>query len=103
MRIVSVARSTGGMEALIPVGCSNFADIPADLMLVIDHSLRILNWQENLMDDEMPPKWMWHLDSELETHFAVIKEKRKSPSSPRSSDDTPDDWEENAYAARFKD
>lgn len=102
MRIVSVAKSTGGMGALLPAECSTFSDIPADLMLAIDHSLRILSWQENLMEDEMPPKWMWHLDSELQTHFEILKEKRSAPVSGSSSDQ-PSDWEDNAYAARFKD
>ena len=104
MRIVSVASSTGGMEMLLPEGCGTIANMPADLMLVIDHSLRILNWQENLLEDEMPAKWMWHLDSELETHFAIVKENRnKKSTSSSSTDEMPDDWEENSYAARFKD
>ena len=102
MRMVSVARSTGGMALLLPVDCSTVAEMPADLMLAIDHSIRLLNWQENLLDDEMPAKWMWHLDSELETHFAMIKEKRKSPHSGQT-EDIPSEWEENSFAARFKD
>lgn len=25
----------------------------------------ILDWKENLTEEEMPPSWMWHLDEEL--------------------------------------
>jgi hypothetical protein len=74
-------------------------------MLTIDHALRILSWQENLAEDEMPEHWKWHLDHELDTHFKIMKQKREekysSGSSSQSSSD-PADWEENAYAARFK-
>lgn len=39
------------------------------------------------MGDEMPPRWMWHLDEELEVWFEEIDEKRKQKYSTNSSDD----------------
>lgn len=95
-----MARSTGGLTVMLPVGCT-IETIPADLMTSLDHALRILNWQENLMDDEMPERWKWHLDSEIETHFKLIKDKR-TYSSGSSDSSSEDDWDENAYSARFK-
>jgi hypothetical protein len=84
---------------LLPKDCT-IETLPADLMTAIDHALRILYWQENLIDDEMPDKWKWHLDSELETHFKVIKDKRNSGKGSSSSSEE-EEWEDNAYSARF--
>jgi len=63
--------------------------MPADLMIAIEHAHRILDWQENLTKDEIPPQWMWHLDKELESHWEMVEEKRKDKSggSGSSSDD----------------
>ena len=63
---------------MLPRGVSCIEDVPADLALAIDHGHKILNWQENLMSEEMPPKWMWHLDWELEKWFEEVEISRKS-------------------------
>jgi len=52
-------------------------DIPYDLMSAIEHANRIIDWQENLTGDEIPPTWMWHLSSELETHFGEVERRRE--------------------------
>lgn len=52
--------------------------LPADLASAISHAFLILNWQENLPEDEMPPRWMWHLDWELEQWFEEVDLARKS-------------------------
>ncbi len=73
---------------------------------MLDYSLRILSWQENLSSDEMPPVWMWPLDWEIEKHFTVIESKRKAKYGTSSNDEQNLDdeaWEDNVYAARFKD
>lgn len=44
---------------------------------MIDHALKILNWQENLTSDEMPPQWMWAHDDELNFHFDEVERRRK--------------------------
>lgn len=44
--------------------------------MAIEHANTVLDWQENLTDDEMPPEWMWHLDSELSSWFDEVKRKR---------------------------
>lgn len=38
----------------------------------------ILNWHENLIEAEIPPRWMWELDEELADHFDRIRADRDS-------------------------
>lgn len=84
--------------------------VPHDIHSAVEHALRVLSWQENLVDDEMPPRWMWHLDWELETHFIKVEKIREQKyggsggtSSSSSSDEGDPVWDDNVYAARFKD
>lgn len=90
---------------MLPSGC-NIETIPADLMLCIDHATRILGWQENLSEDEMPDHWKWHLDWEIEEHFKQVKIQREAKyGSSSSSDESYSDedlFEENAYSPRKK-
>lgn len=41
------------------------------------------------MDEEMPPKWMWHLEDELEFWFEDVDMKRKAKN---GGDDSGDEW-----------
>jgi hypothetical protein len=45
-------------------------------MTAINHAIVILSWYEHLPSDEMPPRWMWHLNDELEQHFDMVKANR---------------------------
>jgi hypothetical protein len=88
---------------MFPEG-TNVESIPADLMTAIDHALLILNWRENAMEqDDIPPKWMWHLDWEIKEHFEQVEIRRKAKfgNNGDSSEEAEDEWEDNAYAARF--
>lgn len=38
--------------------------------------MSILTWHENLPKDEIPPRWMWGLDHELERWWAEVDQKR---------------------------
>lgn len=69
-------------------------------MLALQHALMIISFQENLSSDEMPPRWMWALDWEIETHLEVIKAKRDSNYKGRSDDD--DDEPENLLFAEME-
>jgi hypothetical protein len=51
------------------------------------HVDRILNWQENLASEEMPPAWMWSLDDDLEDWFDRVKADRDEKYGRNSSDD----------------
>jgi hypothetical protein len=50
--------------------------------------MTILGWYENLPQEDMPPRWMWHLNDDLERHFEKMKAKRSSGS--RDNDD--EEW-----------
>jgi hypothetical protein len=45
--------------------------------MALEQAYRITNWQENLGKDEMPPKWMWHLEWELTAWFEEIERLRE--------------------------
>lgn len=51
--------------------------MPADLLHAIEHANRVLDWQENLSTEEMPPEWMWTLDEEVVTWMEQVNEDRK--------------------------
>jgi len=36
-------------------------------------------WQENLPSKEIPPRWMWALDDELNRHFEWVRKQRDDP------------------------
>lgn len=48
--------------------------------MAVSHALTIINWQENLITDEMPPEWMWPLNEELDDWFAEVKRARDDDS-----------------------
>lgn len=57
--------------------------------MAIEHAQRILHWQENLPQEEMPPQWMWVVDEELEEWFEEVDRKRKERfGTPDSSDES---------------
>ena len=60
------------------------------------HANMIISWEENLAEDEIPPRWMWHLPWDLKTHMekVVADRKAKYESKPNSdgSDNAPA-WE----------
>jgi hypothetical protein len=49
---------------------------------------------------------MWPLDWEIDKHFDLVDSRRKAKYGTSSNDEYNDDedaWEDNVYAARFKD
>ena len=58
-------------------------------MNAVAHAMTILGWFEHLTEDDLPPEWMWHLTEELEDHFEMVKERRKSGASSRDDDERP--------------
>lgn len=63
-------------------------------MFAISHATTILAWQENLLEDEMPPEWMWSLDEDLAEWFKDVAERRRErfggTGSPEKLEDAPD-------------
>lgn len=103
--MAATTKQTGSGHLMWPEG-KNVETISNDLFLVIEHSLRIISWQENLPSDECPPAWMWHLDWELETWFDKIKKDRENKYGTSSSSSNDDNsgamFEENVYFERMK-
>lgn len=52
--------------------------MPAELIDAISRAQSIIYWQENVVSKDMPPKWMWTLDEELNRHFERIRDKSGS-------------------------
>lgn len=52
----------------------------------IQHAQTVVNWQENLLEEDTPPEWMWPLDFELEAWFDDVKRRRESRSDQRNDD-----------------
>lgn len=55
-------------------------------MDAIAHANMIIGWYENLMEDEIPPMWMWHLPDELDRHFTDVRANRKAGTQPTDDD-----------------
>lgn len=51
--------------------------------------MRVLTWQENLTNEEMPPQWMWPFDEELEVWFEEVDRQRKNRFGSSDDDDEP--------------
>lgn len=77
-------------------------EVPWELSVAASHAYRILFWQENLTDDEMPEQWKWPFEDELALHFERVQRMRDEKYGRTSSDDdggTP--MMQNEYAERF--
>jgi len=97
-----IGKRGGAGAAILPMDVTSVEDIPADLTLVIDHGYKIISWQENLTEEEMPPRWMWHLDWELEKWFEEIDALRKSKYAVDDREDTLMDQNEDPEVRKMK-
>ena len=105
--MVSVGGAIG--SEILPEGFT-LQNMPNDLFTAIEQATRVISWQENLTSDECPPRWMWHLDWELETWFEKIKIERErkygskgpKPGDPDYNDEGDAMFEENVYFERLK-
>lgn len=95
--MVQAVRSGGSQDFLFPLGVDRIEEVPADLILAIEHAHRVLSWRENLSGDEMPPAWMWHIESELDSWFESVEEKRKD-GHPGGDDDEGSAGVQNEFA-----
>lgn len=74
-------------------------DVPIDLTRAVEHAFKILDWHENLLSEEIPPQWMWHLDDELEHWFDAVKKQRDEKyGGNNNSDESGGEVMENEYA-----
>ena len=61
-------------------------------MRAVQFAGRILEWQENLTEEEMPPQWMWCFEDELEPWFDEIFRARKSDSGGSGGEEAPEGY-----------
>lgn len=67
--------------------------------MAVSHADHILQLQENLDRDEMPPQWMWPFVQEMNEWLDRIQsERRNRYNAPAASSDD-DDMQENALLA----
>lgn len=59
-----------------------------DLLNTIEHANAIITWQQNLPEKDMPPRWMWHVDHELNEWFDGVKAQYSSGSDGGGSEST---------------
>lgn len=58
---------------------------------------------ENILPDELPPEWMWHLEHELDDWFKEIERKRQEKygaSNTGSEEKLPGEMVKNEFAPR---
>lgn len=77
MRQVIAAKRAGNATIMFPAGVASIEDLPCDLAMALEQAHRIITWQENLTKEEMPPKWMWHLEWELDAWFEEVERLRE--------------------------
>jgi hypothetical protein len=75
-----------------PEGVTHVYDLPWNFVAAWQQAITILNWQENLPEEDMPPKSIWRDGDLLEAHFKKIKAKWRGKDegefdSPRGSFD----------------
>lgn len=63
--------------------------MPVDLLRAIEHANKILDWHENLMEDDIPPEWKWPFDEELKEWFEEIKAARRAGQEVETRDEVP--------------
>jgi hypothetical protein len=61
-------------------------------MMAISHAQTVLHWQEALMEEDMPPEWMWPLSEELDDWFDDVKARQaeRYGTGSDSAEDAPD-------------
>lgn len=63
----------GDFQAFWPDGIH---EAPYDLVLTVNHSLRVISWFENLPRDEQPPRHIWWSEKLLDRWFENVEQER---------------------------
>jgi hypothetical protein len=74
---VRIARDFGTVAELYPPGITDLREVPAMWFDAIRRALIFISWQENLEEEEQPPRRIWLDDEQLKEHFAAVKQRRK--------------------------
>ena len=99
-------RDGGSLTSIFPGEVESVEDVPSDFTFVLTHALRVLSWQENLLEEERPPEWMWSFEDELEIWFEEVDRARKEKyetGTDRNGDEYPQGgYMYNEEAERFR-
>jgi hypothetical protein len=70
---------------------------------VVDHANTVLSWFENRPSKDVPPRWMWHLNHELEAWFDRLDaDQQRDSSSPSGGRDEEAPMMQNALTAGLR-
>lgn len=69
--------------------------------MAVTHADRILYWQEELPEEEIPPVWMWPFVPELEAWFDRVRSDRANRHKSGGARDNPE-LVENELAADWR-
>lgn len=58
-----------------PEGVTHVYDLPWNFVSAWQQAMTILNWQDNLPEEDMPPRVIWHDADALEAHFKKVRAK----------------------------
>ena len=72
-----------------------FEDVPEEFLSALNHAERIVSWESELSQDEMPPVWVRPLWWEMEKWMARVVSERKAKYGGSSGDVT--DWDSPEY------
>lgn len=70
-----IARSMGGIEALLPQGIDSMLDLPHPIFTAIRSGSVLVSFDE-LPKDEQPPRWMYDDNEALRDWFVEVERKR---------------------------
>lgn len=82
------ARKSGNGSLLWPEGCESIEEVPVEVIQAVEHAFKILDWYENMTKDEVPPRWMWTVDHELDLWFEEVERQREEKYGGRSEDES---------------
>jgi hypothetical protein len=88
----------GNIAVLFPAECRSAEEVPSDLMTAIEFANTCLSWQSNLTSEEIPPRWMWPFNDEMEEWFEEVdfQRKQKYGGGDSSGDQWAEDMDSNA-------
>lgn len=86
MDTVRIARDFGTVSELLPAGVVSLLDAPHSLVGLLKTTMVFLSWQDNLPNDEMPPRRIWLNEKKLKRFFKDMDKKREAEMKGKGND-----------------
>lgn len=83
---VRMARDGGDMSSLFPPGVTRLYELPFTIFHAIRFALNIINMQENMEENEMPPKSIWLDNERMSQWMGEVKRNRENKYKPGGGD-----------------